>query len=55
VARLDTVQIDSAHGPEFLYQEAQLSKCRTQLDWMEERALSAEQSYGFIQDIASHL
>lgn len=55
MARLDTVQIDSAHGPEFLYQEAQLSKYRTQLDWMEERALSAEQSYGFIQDIASHL
>ncbi|MDX2675453.1 helix-turn-helix domain-containing protein [Streptomyces sp. NY05-11A] len=55
VPRLDTVQIDSAHGPEFLYQEAQLSKYRTQLDWMEERALSAEESYGFIQDIASHL
>lgn len=55
VPRLDTVQIDSAHGPEFLYQEAQLSKYRTQLDWMEERALSPEESHGFIQDIANQL
>lgn len=55
VPRLDTVQIDSSHGPEFLYQETQLSKYRTQLDWMEERALSPEESHGFIQDIASQL
>ncbi|MET9501065.1 helix-turn-helix transcriptional regulator [Streptomyces sp. NPDC006259] len=55
VPQLDTVQIDSTHGPEFLYQEAQLCKYRTQLDWMEERALSPEASYGFIQDIASQL
>jgi transcriptional regulator with XRE-family HTH domain len=55
VPQLDTVQIDSAHGPEFLYHEAQLSKYRTQLDWMEERALPPEESYGFIQDIASQL
>ncbi|MER5429823.1 helix-turn-helix transcriptional regulator [Streptomyces sp. NPDC002588] len=55
VPLLDTVQVDSTHGPEFLYQEAQLSKYRTQLDWMEERALSPEESYGFIQDIAIQL
>ncbi|GCB46366.1 helix-turn-helix transcriptional regulator [Streptomyces sp. NL15-2K] len=55
VPRLDTVQIDSAHGPEFLYQDAQLSKYRTQLDWMEDRALSPEESYGFIRDIAGQL
>ncbi|KUO02050.1 helix-turn-helix domain-containing protein [Streptomyces caeruleatus] len=55
VPKLDTVQIDSAHGPEFLYQEAQLSKYRAQLDWMEERALSHQESHDFIQDIASHL
>ncbi|MFD5253764.1 helix-turn-helix domain-containing protein [Streptomyces bobili] len=55
VPRLDTVQIDSAHGPEFLDQEAQLSKYRTQLDWMEARALSPEESRGFIQDIANQL
>jgi transcriptional regulator with XRE-family HTH domain len=55
VPQLDTIQIDSAHGPEFLYQKAQLSKYRTQLDWMEERALSPEASYTFIQAIASQL
>ncbi|MEV1078982.1 helix-turn-helix transcriptional regulator [Streptomyces sp. NPDC050211] len=55
VPQLDTVQIDSAHGPEFLYQETQLSKYRAQLDWMERHALSPTESYAFIQDIASHL
>ncbi|WP_328223948.1 helix-turn-helix transcriptional regulator [Streptomyces sp. NBC_00104] len=55
VPELDTVQVDSTHGPEFLYQEAQLSKYRTQLDWMEKRALSPEESRAFIQDIASQL
>ncbi|PZG85657.1 transcriptional regulator [Streptomyces sp. NTH33] len=55
VPQLDTVQIDSAHGPEFLYQEAQLSKYRAQLDWMEGRALSIEESRTLIQDIASQL
>ncbi|BBC33298.1 DNA-binding protein [Streptomyces graminofaciens] len=55
VPRLDTVQIDSAHGPEFLHQEAQLSKYRAQLDWMEQRALATEESRVFIQDIASQL
>ncbi|MCH0570753.1 helix-turn-helix transcriptional regulator [Streptomyces sp. MUM 136J] len=53
--RLDTVQTDSAHGPEFLHQEAQLSKYRAQLDCLEQRALSAEESHDFIQDIASRL
>ncbi|MFD7710624.1 helix-turn-helix domain-containing protein [Streptomyces sp. NPDC059785] len=53
--KLDTVQIDSAHGPEFLYQDAQLSKYRAHLDWMEERSLSADESYDFIQDIAGQL
>ncbi|MBZ9641054.1 helix-turn-helix transcriptional regulator [Streptomyces sp. PSKA30] len=55
VPKLDTVQIDSAHGPEFLYQEAQLSKYRAQLDWMERRALAPAESRAFIQDIASQL
>ncbi|OLZ59341.1 transcriptional regulator [Streptomyces sp. IMTB 2501] len=55
VPQLDTVQIDSAHGPEFLHHEAQLLKYRAQLDWMEGRALSPDDSYGFVQDIASHL
>ncbi|MET9772975.1 helix-turn-helix transcriptional regulator [Streptomyces sp. NPDC006367] len=53
VPRLDTVQIDSAHGPEFLHHETQLSKYRTQLDWMERHALPPTESYDFIQDIAT--
>lgn len=55
VPKLDTVQIDSAHGPEFLYQEAQLSKYRAQLDWLEQRALSPQESRALIRDIASQL
>jgi transcriptional regulator with XRE-family HTH domain len=51
VPQLDTVQVDSTHGPEFLYQEAQLSKYSTQLDWMEERALTPAESRSFMQDI----
>ncbi|MFV0133934.1 helix-turn-helix domain-containing protein [Streptomyces sp. HMX87] len=55
VPRLDTVQIDSSHGPEFLHHEAQLSKYRAQLDWMEQHALSPAESQAFIQDIATQL
>ncbi|MHC3453551.1 helix-turn-helix domain-containing protein [Streptomyces prasinus] len=55
VRRLDTVQIDSTHGPEFVYREAQLSRYRAQLDWMEQHALSPTDSHSFIQDIARQL
>ncbi|WP_274561696.1 helix-turn-helix domain-containing protein [Streptomyces spiramyceticus] len=55
VAQLDTVQIDSAHGPDFLYGEAQLAKYRAHLDWMERIALSPEASRDFIHDIARHI
>ncbi|MEU6371833.1 helix-turn-helix transcriptional regulator [Streptomyces sp. NPDC046909] len=55
VPQLDTVQIDSTHGPEFLAGEAQLAKYRTHLDWMERIAASPEDSRAFIQDIASSL
>ncbi|MFE9924118.1 helix-turn-helix domain-containing protein [Streptomyces sp. NPDC005774] len=55
VRRLDTVQIDSTHGPEFVYHEAQLSKYRAQLDWMEQHSLSPADSHSFIQDIAKQL
>ncbi|MEU2873597.1 helix-turn-helix transcriptional regulator [Streptomyces olivoreticuli] len=55
VPALDTVQIDSTHGPEFVYAEAQLSKYRDQLDWMERLALDPEASRRFIHDIARQL
>jgi transcriptional regulator with XRE-family HTH domain len=53
--RLDTVQIDNSHGPDFLYGEAELSKYRAHLDWMENLALSPEASRDFIHTIAREL
>ncbi|MEU0476233.1 helix-turn-helix domain-containing protein [Streptomyces olivaceus] len=55
VPQLDTVQIDSTHGPEFLSGEAQLAKYRTHLDWMERIALSPQASRAFIRDVANGL
>ncbi|MEE4491073.1 helix-turn-helix domain-containing protein [Streptomyces sp. BE230] len=55
VPQLDTVQVDSTHGPEFLYEDAQLSKYRSHLDWMERIALPEDKSRNFIHGIARHL
>ncbi|MCK7625092.1 helix-turn-helix transcriptional regulator [Streptomyces sp. RS10V-4] len=55
VPQLDTVQLDSAHGPEFTHAEAQLAKYRAHLDWMAENALSPEKSRDFIHTIARQL
>ncbi|MFI5793235.1 helix-turn-helix domain-containing protein [Streptomyces sp. NPDC051677] len=55
VPQLDTVQVDSTHGPEFLGGEAQLAKYRTHLDWMERITLSPEASRDFVRDIANSL
>ena len=55
VPQLDTVQLDSAHGPEFTHAEAQLSKYGSHLDWMDRSSLSAEASRDFIHTIARHL
>lgn len=55
VSQLDTAQVDSSHGPEFLDGEAQLAKYRAHLDWMERIALSPEASRDFIRDIATSL
>ncbi|MBT2489182.1 helix-turn-helix transcriptional regulator [Streptomyces sp. ISL-96] len=55
VPQLDTVQLDSAHGPEFMYSEAQLSKYRTHLDWMDKAALPPKESRDFIHHIARQL
>lgn len=55
VPQLDTVQIDSSHGPDFLYAEGQLAKYRAQLDWWEDLALSPERSRDFIREIAHQL
>ncbi|MET8742149.1 helix-turn-helix transcriptional regulator [Streptomyces sp. NPDC004728] len=55
VPQLDTVQVDSTHGPEFLYTQRQLAKYRSHLDWMDGIALPPEKSRDFIHDIARHL
>ncbi|NEC87622.1 helix-turn-helix transcriptional regulator [Streptomyces sp. SID12501] len=54
-AQLDTVQLDSAHGPEFTHAEAQLSKYRVHLDWMDDAALPAVASRDLIHQIAREL
>lgn len=51
--QLDTVQVDSTHGPQFLGGAAQLAKYRTHLDWTERIALSPEGSRDFVRDIAN--
>ncbi|WP_327115202.1 DUF5753 domain-containing protein [Streptomyces sp. NBC_01341] len=55
VPQLDTVQLDSAHGPEFMHAEAQLTKYRAHLDWMEEAALGVAESRDFIHAVARQL
>ncbi|MFC9297186.1 helix-turn-helix domain-containing protein [Streptomyces sp. NPDC057011] len=55
IPRLDTVQVDSTHGPDFLHTEAQLSKYRAQLDWMEQLSLSPAASRDFIHALARQL
>ncbi|MFJ2947968.1 DUF5753 domain-containing protein [Streptomyces sp. NPDC087226] len=55
VPQLDTVQMDSSHGPTFLDTEGQLAKYRAQLDLLESLALSPEQSRDFVRDISRQL
>ncbi|WP_424861898.1 helix-turn-helix domain-containing protein [Streptomyces sp. MMS24-I29] len=55
VPQLDTVQIDSSHGPVFVHSDAQLAKYRAHLDWMEDIALPPDKSRDFIHNIARQL
>ncbi|GGL77006.1 transcriptional regulator [Streptomyces fumigatiscleroticus] len=50
--QLDTVQLDSAHGPEFTGAEAQLTKYRAHLEWMDHAALSPAASRDLIHNVA---
>ncbi|MEV6404171.1 Scr1 family TA system antitoxin-like transcriptional regulator [Streptomyces bobili] len=54
VPQLDTVELDSAHGPEFLHGQSQLDKYRAHLDWMETASLPQAPSRDFMHSIASH-
>ncbi|MET8327143.1 helix-turn-helix transcriptional regulator [Streptomyces sp. NPDC005181] len=55
VPELDTVELDSTHGPEFYDSEKQLRKYRAQLDAMQAVALDPDTSRDFILDIANDL
>ncbi|MBQ0984000.1 helix-turn-helix domain-containing protein [Streptomyces sp. F63] len=55
VPQLDTVQLDSTHGPEFLHADAQLAKFRAHLDWMDARSLSPEASRELIHTVTREL
>ncbi|WP_449483854.1 helix-turn-helix domain-containing protein [Streptomyces avidinii] len=55
VTQLDTVQVDSTHGADFLHTATQLAKYRAQLDWMERLSLPAAPSRDFIRDLAREL
>ncbi|GAA2907737.1 helix-turn-helix transcriptional regulator [Streptomyces mexicanus] len=55
VPQLDTVQLDTHHGCEFLDAEAQLKKYRAVVDHMEASALSPEASRDLIHRIAQEL
>lgn len=55
VRLLDTVQLDSAHGPEFTHAESQLTKYRSHLEWMDQHALSEDASRDFIHAITREL
>lgn len=55
VPPLDTVQVDSTHGADFLHTEAQLSKYRSQLDWTERLSLPPGPSRDFIHHLAREL
>ncbi|MEU3249572.1 helix-turn-helix transcriptional regulator [Streptomyces sp. NPDC006997] len=55
VPQLDTVQVDSSHGPMFLHADGQLAKYRAQLDLLEDLALPPVQSRDFIREIARQL
>lgn len=52
VPQLDTVQLDTHHGCEFLDAEAQLEKYRLVLDRMEANALKPAESRDLIHRIA---
>lgn len=55
VTQLDTVQLDSAHGPEFTHSEPQLTKYQSHLHWMDKHALSVDASRDFIHAVARQL
>jgi transcriptional regulator with XRE-family HTH domain len=52
---LDTAQLDSAHGPDFMYSDEQLTQYRVHLEWMDKACLPPSESRDFIHSIARTL
>ncbi|MER7725186.1 DUF5753 domain-containing protein [Streptomyces sp. NPDC096323] len=55
VPQLDTVQLDSAHGPDFMHAEGQLTKYRAHLDWLEHASLGPAESRDFVHAISAQM
>ncbi|MDK9496321.1 helix-turn-helix transcriptional regulator [Streptomyces katrae] len=55
VPELDTAQLDTAHGPDFMHAEGQLSQYRSHLSWMDANALDASASRDFIHHVHKEL
>ncbi|MBA5221235.1 helix-turn-helix domain-containing protein [Streptomyces griseoaurantiacus] len=55
VPQLDTVQLDSTHGPEFLHADAQLAKFRAHLAWMDANSLSPADSRELVHAVTREL
>ncbi|MEV7872129.1 helix-turn-helix transcriptional regulator [Streptomyces sp. NPDC088124] len=55
VPQLDTVQVDSAHGPDFLHTEPHLAKYRAHLEWMDKECMSESASRDFIHSLVQEL
>lgn len=55
VPRLDTVQLDSAHGGEFTHVETELTKYRAHMDWWQAKSLSPKASQDFINRVNHQL
>jgi transcriptional regulator with XRE-family HTH domain len=55
VRRLDTVELDSTHGPEFIDDVAQLAKYRAQLDAAQALALAPPASRDFVHTLTRDL
>ncbi|MGW0704942.1 helix-turn-helix domain-containing protein [Streptomyces sp. NPDC002643] len=55
VPQIDTVQLDSHHGCEFLDSEAQLAKYRSVMDRLDDCALAPEKSRDLVHSIANDL
>lgn len=55
VPPLDTAQVDTAHGAEFVHADAQLAKYRAHLAWMDHHSLTPEKSRDLVHAISHQL